>query len=119
VTTCDYDDEEIAENIRFNFENNGLPPVPHIGHTWGTEWDAAASGQFDVIIASDILLYVSAYPALVNTLVQLFDKVGCSEFVMAWNRRLKDSHLFFESMEQSGFRCTHEGNCVYKFTRPA
>ena len=49
--------------------------------------------DFYFVVASDILLYVSAYPALVATLTDLFDNCGTREFLMAWNRRMKSSSL--------------------------
>jgi hypothetical protein len=94
---------------------------------------------FDTIVASDILLYVAAYPALVTTLVELVSRplrpessLPCrvpggheetSTFatprrpmiVLSWNRRMKESQEFFERMERAGFTCTHQGQCIYTF----
>jgi len=96
------DGGEVAENVEYNILQNGLSPGLHIPHTWGEGWqksvdkatarsssinsintcsnsigDAAvataiAHRYIKFVIASDILLYVSAYPALVETLVELF-----------------------------------------------
>ncbi|GBG69419.1 hypothetical protein CBR_g4113 [Chara braunii] len=73
ITTCDYDDEQIESNIAHNCKLNGIdPPLPHIRHTWGTKFPIERP-PWEVIIASDILLYVKAYPALISTLCFLLD----------------------------------------------
>jgi hypothetical protein len=102
---------------------------------------------FDTIVASDILLYVAAYPALVATLVELAslplrlessilvspicipngDEESSSGaattpprrpmIVLSWNRRMKESREFFERMERAGFTCTHQGQCIYTFVQ--
>jgi hypothetical protein len=125
ITTSDVDDEDglVHENLKFNYALNGVAhPPDHVSHTWGTGWMASvvAAGveerQFDTIIASDILLYVSAYGALVETLTELMPPYSKARLVMSWNRRMKESAEFFTRMEQAGFQCTHEGKCVYTFT---
>ena len=121
---------------------------------------------FDTIIASDILLYVSSYPALVATLSELMipklvltqDSTysnDCNEgnditdttlsssspnqssplcttatttaakitttttvptqFIMSWNRRLKESQEFFVRMNDAGFVYEHHGKGIYTF----
>jgi len=135
IQTSDFaDDGEVEGNIAFNFALNGLRTVGHIPHTWGTGWQAScqkvgiARRRYDYIIASDILLYVSAYPALVDTLSELFDiepetsskpsEVSQIEFIMIWNRRISESHIFFDLMVKAGFETLHYGSCIYGFTRP-
>ena len=73
ITTSDVDDGEVEAAVAETFALNGLPPCPHAPHTWGTLPlpPALAERPFDVILASDILLYVRAYPALVDTLEAL------------------------------------------------
>jgi hypothetical protein len=44
----------------------------------------------------------SAYPQLVQTLSELFDGGGAAEFLMAWNRRIAQSALFFDLMRGAG-----------------
>jgi predicted nicotinamide N-methyase len=126
IVTSDVDDEQgdVEQNVRYNFELNGFSvgdiPV-HVPHTWGTGWNACAQQRglihvdFDTIVASDILLYISAYAALVDTLEELM--LPQTKFVMSWNRRMKESQEFFERMERAGFSCRHEGKCVYTFQR--
>ena len=65
------DTGEVEANVAYNFGLNGLPRARHVTHTWGTGWPEGEEDEFDVILASDILLYVSAYPALVKTLGEL------------------------------------------------
>ena len=90
VTTSDVDDDEVQAAIEANFQLNGLLPAPHLAHTWGTP--LPPHEPFDAVLASDILLYVKAYPALVETLRAL---CGPSQgrtgavFYMSWQRRLK------------------------------
>lgn len=122
VVTSDVADDEIEDCVEHNFKLNGFVtdriPV-HVPHTWGSGWRASASTKsleekkFDTIVASDILLYVSAYPALVVTLQEVMEPH--SKFIMSWNRRMKESSEFFERMEAAGFDCHHEGKCVYTF----
>lgn len=122
VTSDVQDDGEIASNIAFNFHLNQIAPPPHVPHTWGTGWMESVSEagvvvpSIDTIVASDILLYVAAYPALVTTLSELMvdDR---TVFVMSWNRRMKESTTFFDMMKEAGFHATHEGKCVYTFIR--
>lgn len=49
-----------------------MAPPHHFPHTWGVPIPADV-GPWDVIVASDILLYVKAYPALVLTLDTLLE----------------------------------------------
>jgi hypothetical protein len=124
IVTSDYEDDEVESHVRHNFEINGFEAekIPiHVPHTWGTGWMGCASKKgigeqtFDTIVASDILLYVSAYPALVETLLELMNSPQ-SKLVMSWNRRMKESSEFFDRMKDAGFECVHIGKCVYVFT---
>ena len=127
ITTSDVvdDNNEIAENLAFNYTLNSIENAPiHVPHTWGTGWarsvdqchqPSAVPDAFDTIIASDILLYVSAYPALVQTLEELVKPQ--TRFLMSWNRRMKESREFFERMEAANFKCQHHGKCVYEFAK--
>jgi predicted nicotinamide N-methyase len=121
MVTSDVDDEhgDVAENVAFNFRLNGIPQPPHIPHTWGTGWPSNEypPSSFDTIVASDILLYISAYPALVQTLEELMPKESETKFIMSWNRRMKESDEFFDRMKVAGFECEHLGKCVYRFVR--
>jgi hypothetical protein len=129
LVTSDVADEhnEVFENVQHNYILNGIEDPPrHIPHTWGTGWadsveraggTANVPATFDTIVASDILLYVSAYPALVETLEELMP-TPATTLVMSWNRRMKESSDFFARMEAAGFGYTHQGKCIYTFRRP-
>lgn len=68
ITTSDYDDMEIEENIAHNCGANGISPVlPHIKHSWGDPFPTV-DPDWDLVIASDILLYVKQYKNLIKTL---------------------------------------------------
>lgn len=122
IYTSDIDDDgQVEENIRFNYAANNIPipaEFPHIAHTWGREWTHPQ--RFDVVVASDILLYVSAYADLVKSVAFLFASRGASVFFMSWKRRIADSSIFFNMMVAEGFLCTRysEDQCIYIFTRP-
>lgn len=139
IVTSDVDDEgEVESNVEYNFilnnfvseideldeQKKGVKPH-HIPHTWGTGWNLSSEKRglserkYNTIVASDILLYISAYTSLVESLSELFDTSADKSpvFVMSWNRRMKGSGAFFEKMEEAGFSYKHEGNCVYTFSK--
>lgn len=136
VTTSDYNDQEIEENISYNCKINGvIPALPHIRHTWG---DALSNvnPNWDLVIASDILLYVKQYPNLIKTLSfllkgyqpkgnmtvepqnELDDGLPSPAFVMSWRRRIgkDDEDLFFKGCEDAGLEVQHLGSRVYCIT---
>jgi predicted nicotinamide N-methyase len=122
LVTSDVADEhgDVLDNVKHNFELNNILQPPHVPFTWGPGWKESAAKvgvetEFDTILASDILLYVSAYPALVITLQELMP--SSQKLVMSWNRRMKESQEFFDRMEAGGFSCEHLGKCVYCFVR--
>lgn len=139
ITTSDYDDQEIQDNIAHNCTaNNITPSLPHIKHTWGDEFPTAAP-DWDLIIASDILLYVKQYPNLIKSLSFLLksykpqditnvarpaecklngaesDLLPWPVFLMSWRRRIgkEDESLFFSGCQEAGFEVKHLGNRVY------
>ena len=71
VTTSDYPDPMIEENIRTNCELNDLLPLPHIQHIWGSAFPATALHNFDTVLGSDLLIYEEQYVNLVKSLEQL------------------------------------------------
>ena len=131
VITSDIDDGgDVEANISHNFKLNDLESVMHMPYTWGNDLVASLKQlndkyktdvtfpQFKYIVASDILLYVSAYPALVESLVKLFELSGhVEEFLMAWNRRIDESKIFYALMDEAGFLCDRLGGGIYSFTR--
>ncbi|XP_049358732.1 uncharacterized protein LOC125823393 [Solanum verrucosum] len=135
ITTSDYDDPDIEENIAHNCQANGVSPaLPHIRHSWGDVFPVA-DPDWDLIIASDILLYVKQYENLVKTLCFLLKSYkpkvnetgsGTSEekdtcpllwpaFLMSWRRRIgkEDESLFFTGCERAGLEVNHLGSRVY------
>ena len=68
-----------------------------------------------ILSCSSLSTKHSAYPALVETLKELFASGEVSEFLMAWNRRISASSSFFEMMRDQGFLCHHHGQCIYSF----
>jgi hypothetical protein len=116
------DDGTVEANILHNFQlNTHNKPRQHIAHTWGTPWSescdrAGLTGTcFNFILASDILLYVSVYPALVQTLLEVFASNPGAEFIMSWNRRMDVSKQFFALMKEAGFSVIQSG-CIYTFS---
>lgn len=70
ITTSDFDDEVVEENILHNCKANDVVPMQHIRHTWGDTFPVNSS-RWDLILASDILLYVKQYPNLIKTVLFL------------------------------------------------
>lgn len=139
ITTSDYDDQEIEENIAYNCRVNGITPaVPHVKHTWGENFPIS-SPDWDLVIASDILLYVKQYPNLIKTLSYLLKSNNCKQkhnesasmsatgsdeagaplaqpmFLMSWRRRIgkEDELIFFTGCENAGLEVNHLGSRVY------
>ena len=134
IVTSDVADEDnlVARNLQFNYALNGfsdpLCRPRHVPHTWGTGWDdsvrrVSVATQwetppfFDTVVASDILLYVNSYPALVQTLCEIIPNESHTTLIMSWNRRMKESREFFDRMVAVGFEHVHVGKCIYTFRR--
>ncbi|XP_042491532.1 EEF1A lysine methyltransferase 3 isoform X2 [Macadamia integrifolia] len=128
ITTSDFDDEEVEENIAHNCRINGITPVlPHIRYTWGDKFPKTEP-DWDLVIASDILLYVKQYPNLIKTLSFLLNSYKPKDekaeidlslpqptFLMSWRRRIgkEDEELFFNGCENAGLAVKHVGSRVY------
>ncbi|CAM8927284.1 unnamed protein product [Rhodiola kirilowii] len=138
ITTSDYNDPEIEENIAYNCKVNGITPViPHIKHSWGESFPITRPG-WDLVIASDILLYVKQYPNLIRTLsfllttckpaevhsVNIMDedlssgtprRLPSPAFLMSWRRRIgkEEESLFFNGCKDAGLGVHHLGSRVY------
>ncbi|KAL0344464.1 UNVERIFIED_CONTAM: hypothetical protein Sradi_4277700 [Sesamum radiatum] len=136
IATSDYDDAEIEENIAHNCQINGVTPVlPHIRHSWGDVFPTS-DPDWDLIIASDILLYVKQYANLIKSLSFLLNsyRPKASEsvaqrddgqtdscpltrpsFLMSWRRRIgkEEESLFFTGCEEAGLEVDHLGSRVY------
>ncbi|KAF9593528.1 hypothetical protein IFM89_024021 [Coptis chinensis] len=131
ITTSDFDDEEVEDNISHNCRVNGISPVlPHIRHSWGDNFQIT-DPDWDLVIASDILLYVKQYPNLIKTLSFLLKSYKIKDkkpgstgsdvqlpwpaFLMSWRRRIgkDDDALFFTGCKDAGFVVEHLGSRVY------
>ncbi|XAR68819.1 hypothetical protein NMG60_11000194 [Bertholletia excelsa] len=141
ITTSDYDDQEIAENIAHNCRMNGISEgLPHIKHSWGDAFPCT-NPDWDLVLASDILLYVKQYANLIKTLSFLLNcykpsvnvayPQGNNEqngettsvlpqpaFLMSWRRRIgkEDESLFFTGCKNAGLEVQHLGSRVYCIT---
>ncbi|XP_073135274.1 uncharacterized protein [Henckelia pumila] len=136
ITTSDYDDAEIEENIAYNCQINGVTPVlPHVRHSWGDEFPIS-NPKWDLIIASDILLYVKQYSNLIKSLSFLLKSCESKAinaisssgddacllprpaFLMSWRRRIgkEDESMFFTGCEKAGLAVDHLGSRVYCIT---
>ncbi|XP_068667966.1 protein N-terminal and lysine N-methyltransferase efm7 [Aristolochia californica] len=141
ITTSDYDDMEIEENIGYNCRANGLAMLPHIRHSWGALFPMP-NPHWNLVIASDILLYVKQYANLIKTLLFLLKSYkpkdcktkleGSGEqhpasgsggnrvlpepaFLMSWRRRIgkEDEAIFFSGCEDAGLKVEHLGSRIY------
>lgn len=66
-----------------------------------------------------LLSLLSAYAGLVKSLLTIFDREPqLIEFLMSWNRRIKESSIFFDLMKEAGFRCHSYGQGLYSFYLP-
>ncbi|KAF3773408.1 hypothetical protein EJ110_NYTH55020, partial [Nymphaea thermarum] len=143
ITTSDFDDADIEENIAHNCRANGLPVLPHIRPS-------------KLFLSCSIVTFaadVKQYPNLVKTLSFLLksykpkdekssgnaqlqvrntkvDQVYESNvlhvagtevqlpkpsFLMSWKRRIgrEDESLFFSCCEACGLRVEHLGSRIY------
>ncbi|KAF6147056.1 hypothetical protein GIB67_036775 [Kingdonia uniflora] len=138
ITTSDFNDEEIEENIAHNCRVNGvLPVLPHVRHSWGDTFPTM-DPNWDLVVASDILLYVKQYPNLIKTLSFLLKLYKMDNttyrgntgqcvtlpwpaFLMSWRRRIgkEDEDLFFSGCENAGLVVEHVGSRVYSISLPS
>ena len=120
IVTSDIADGEVVEqNIAYNFRLNNQEPCLHVEHTWGEAWpeEKLSAASVEIIIASDILLYVKQYANLVKSL-ECFFAAGTKEFIMSWNRRISTTPIFFAMMKDAGFEVQQLPKCLYIFTKP-
>ncbi|KAF1877381.1 hypothetical protein Lal_00016083 [Lupinus albus] len=132
ITTSDYEDQEIEDNIAHNCRANEIPVIPHIKHTWGDKFPNSVP-DWDLIIAN-----VKQYANLIQTISFLLkcykpgDRKALSRtrddenavgdvvlpwpaFLMSWRRRIgkEDELLFFNGCENAGLKVQHIGSRVY------
>ncbi|XP_011624763.1 uncharacterized protein LOC18437959 isoform X2 [Amborella trichopoda] len=109
ITTSDFDDEDIEENIAHNCELNGVPMLPHIRHV----------KQYPNLIKTLCFLLKTYKPkgGETRTTFKLGSDVEVAPpvFLMSWRRRIgkEDEALFFSRCEESGLDVEHMGSRVY------
>ncbi|KYQ90114.1 superoxide-generating NADPH oxidase flavocytochrome [Tieghemostelium lacteum] len=113
ITSSDIDNQEITDNILHNQSLNQIS-FPHIPHTWGTEFPND-NNNFDVIIGSDIIIYVAYLEKLVATLVQIMKPH--SIMIMTYKRKIYASQKFFTLLESNGFQYETIGNKTWLIKR--
>jgi len=101
ITSSDLDDGETTENIKHNYSLNNVD-IPHITHTWGSEFPADKN-NFDIVIASDIILYENHYKELLYTLQQLMSHNPESVFIMTYKRKAYGEKSFFVMLQENNF----------------
>ncbi|XP_021906331.1 EEF1A lysine methyltransferase 3 isoform X2 [Carica papaya] len=136
ITTSDYDDQEIEENIAHNCSKSN---IIFLTDSWGDTFPIA-DPDWDLVVASDILLYVKQYTNLTKSLSFLLKAYKPSDnksfivviilsfnlsgiwmnlpkpaFLMSWRRRIgkEDESLFFAGCEKAGLEVKHIGSRVY------
>ena len=127
--TTDFDDgidDNIAKNIKHNFDTNNISSICHLRHSWGNEFiptmmnvlNMNSNNQIEIIFASDILIYAKQYQNLVQSLSHLFDKYGTKTFLMAWNRpKFTNVEDFFTLMKDASFIVNKPSKNIYSFTK--
>ncbi|XP_048127151.1 uncharacterized protein LOC115745754 isoform X4 [Rhodamnia argentea] len=112
ITTSDYDDLEIEENIAHNCKINGITPVlPHIRHV----------KQYQKLITSLCSLLKNYKPTDDRTDVKETSQKGSHvrfprpAFLMSWRRRIRkeDESLFFNGCADAGLEVEHISSRVY------
>ncbi|CAG9312176.1 unnamed protein product [Blepharisma stoltei] len=111
ITTSDYNDTEIPVNIAYNCNLNGISVIPHISHSWGESIDFSV--DFDIVVASDILLYVKQYGNLIETLKKLLEKPQ-SKFWLSNRRRIDTESSFLDMCTASGLSVQNIGPKVFE-----
>lgn len=121
ITSSDYDDPIIQENIEFNMELNQIEKgsVQYIPYNWGSQFDESY-GAFDVVIANDIIIYEASYPLLASSIVMLSNllmktKGTILHFYLGNTRRVKTNLSLFDIMKQHNFECEKVGSSIYDF----
>ncbi|CAM8927285.1 unnamed protein product [Rhodiola kirilowii] len=114
ITTSDYNDPEIEENIAYNCKVNGITPViPHIKHV----------KQYPNLIRTLSFLLTTCKPAEVHS-VNIMDedlssgtprRLPSPAFLMSWRRRIgkEEESLFFNGCKDAGLGVHHLGSRVY------
>nr|XP_027069054.1 protein N-terminal and lysine N-methyltransferase EFM7-like isoform X2 [Coffea arabica] len=111
ITTSDYDDPDIEDNIAHNCRFNGIIPVlPHIKHV----------KQYPNLIKTLSFLLKSYKPQASEEVSQKSQSNDACllprpAFLMSWRRRIRkeDESLFFNGCDEAGLEVQHLGTRVY------
>ncbi|XP_027069461.1 uncharacterized protein [Coffea arabica] len=111
ITTSDYDDPDIEDNIAHNCRFNGIIPVlPHIKHV----------KQYPNLIKTLSFLLKSYKPQASEEVSQKSQSNDACllprpAFFMSWRRRIRkeDESLFFNGCDEAGLEVQHLGTRVY------
>ncbi|EFA76918.1 putative methyltransferase [Heterostelium album PN500] len=101
VTSSDIDEKDVTENNQYNQNLNNVN-YDHIPHTWGEKFPEDLN-NFDIVIASDIILYVAYFEKLMITLRQLMDNKPGAFMLMSYKRKLYNSKRFFVLLTENDF----------------
>ncbi|XP_017248516.1 uncharacterized protein LOC108219533 isoform X2 [Daucus carota subsp. sativus] len=113
ITTSDYDDSEIEDNIAHNCKVNGVNPVlPHIKHV----------KQYNNLIKT-LLFLLQTHKSNSDESVQRrndrdnveYTGAARPSFLMSWRRRIgkEEESIFFKGCENAGLEVQHLGSRVY------
>lgn len=122
VTSSDAPDADISSNLGHNCEINRVP-FRHIEHSWGDAW-SDSNPLFDVIVASDILLYSRLYSSLVRSIRCILARTPAYEangasypfFLLSARRRVPEDGEFFEELRKAGLTWQDHGKRLYTIT---
>ncbi|GMY25495.1 EEF1A lysine methyltransferase 3 isoform X3 [Fagus crenata] len=105
ITTSDYDDQEIEENIAHNCRANGITPIlPHVKHTWGDTFPAA-DPDWDLIIASDILLWLKGRTEAFKFFIEILSVLMLQSLLVAKTGDIAVCVNIFCSLSCSSWHC--------------
>lgn len=107
VVSSDYHEvpDTVEENVAWNCAANHVDHH-HVPYCWGEEpLPEGLNDPFDVIVANDILIYVSSYPDLVRTMELLMPAHNTAiTFLLSWRRRLRGAkQQFLDLVGAAGF----------------
>ncbi|XP_027335877.1 uncharacterized protein LOC113849862 isoform X3 [Abrus precatorius] len=112
ITTSDYDDQEIEDNIAHNCRENEIPAIPHIKHV----------KQYANLIKTISFLLNFYKPRDKKAIFPTGNDENDGNvvlpwpaFLMSWRRRIgkEDELLFFNGCEEAGLKVKHIGSRVY------
>jgi len=119
ITSSDYDDETINQNVTQNAILNNIQ-LTHLPLTWGTELSENFK-KFNIVIANDVLLYSKQYDNLIKTLRDILTTSETEErkhCYMCWKRRFKEDKFFFEKLREQNFQYLEVASRIWDIYLP-